>query len=144
MVKNKTNKCPILAVDGVIIKDKRILLVKRKVYPFLNYWCLPGGHIEYKYGEKPKKAILREMEEELGVSVKIKKIIGVYSGLKRDPRGYSFSVAYLLEIGKGNISLNYEASKFKFFSFENLPKKIGFDHKEIIKDTQKILKIPTH
>lgn len=125
-------KSPILAVDGIILRGDKVLLTKREIYPFQGYWVLPGGHVEY--GEKVEEAVKREMKEELGISVKIKKLVGVYSELKRDPRYHSVSVAFFLEKGKGKIHLNYESSKFKYFSLNNLPKKIGFDHRKIIND----------
>lgn len=132
----KKPKSPILTVDGIILKGNKILLTKRKIYPFQGYWVLPGGHVEY--GEKVEKAVLREIKEEVGVSVKIEKLVGVYSGPKRDPRYHTVSVVYLLEKGKGKIRLSHEASEFKYFSLKNLPEKIGFDHRKIINDFKKL------
>lgn len=129
------SKSPILTVDGIILKDDKILLVKRAISPFFGHWVLPGGHV--KYGETVEEAIKREMEEELGIKVKIKNLVGVYSDPKRDPRYHSTAVVFLLEtIGK-DIRLNFEGSEFNFFPFDNLPKKIGFDHREIIEDFKK-------
>ena len=114
-------------------------MTKRAIYPFNGYWSLPGGHVEY--GEMVEKAIKREMKEELGVSVKIKKLFGVYSNLKRDPRYHTVSVVYLLEKGKGKIRLNGESSEFKYFPLKKLPKKIGFDHRKVLNDFKKEMKI---
>ena len=132
----KRRKSPILAVDGVIIEKGKVLMVKQAHFPFIGYWVLPGGHVEYR--ETVEQAIKREMKEELGVSVKIKGILGVYSDPKRDPRYHSVSVAYLLKKGKGKISISKEASDYKYFPLKSLPKKIGFDHRKIIKDLIKI------
>jgi len=85
-----------------------------------------------------EEAIKREMKEELGVSVKIKKLFGVYSDPKRDPRYHTASVVYLLEKTKGKIRLSKEASGFRYFSLKSLPKKIGFDHRKILNDVKKI------
>lgn len=128
-------KSPVLAVDGIILRGDKILLVKRIIYPFQGYWVLPGGHVDY--GERVEEAMKREMKEELGISVKIKKLFGVYSDPKRDPRYHTTSIIYFLEKGKGKICLNDEASEFKYFSLKNLPRKIGFDHRKIINDFKK-------
>ena len=127
----KENKSPLVAVDGLIIKDKKVLLLKRAIFPYKNYWILPGGHV--KYGEKVEEALKREIKEETGLDVKIKKLIGVFSDPKRDPRGHIISIAFLVEpIKDEKIKTNFEAKEGKFFELENLPKKIGFDHREII------------
>ena len=114
-----------------------VLLAKRKIHPFCGFWVIPGGHVDY--GETTEKAVKREMKEELGTPVKIKKLIGVYSDPKRDPRYHTVSVVYLIERIKGKIKLNEEASEFKFFSLNNLPKKIGFDHRKALNDLKKSL-----
>jgi len=45
--------------------NEYILLTKRKVEPYINKWCLPGGHIN-KY-ESAKNAVIREVKEETGL-----------------------------------------------------------------------------
>lgn len=136
--KTKTPKSPILAVDVIILDNEKVLLVKRATYPFIGYWTLPGGHVEY--GETTEHALKREMKEELGISVKIKELLGVYSDPKRDPRYHTVSAVYLCEKNKGKIKLNFEASEFQFFSLDKLPSKIGFDHKKVLHDLKKKLK----
>jgi len=127
------SKSPILAVDGLILKENKILLVKRAIPPFSGYWTLPGGHV--KYGETVEEAIQREMKEELGGEFKIKKLLGVYSDPKRDPRYHSTAVIFLLEkIDNQEIRLNFEGGEYKYFSSQELPQNIGFDHRKIIED----------
>ena len=130
----RDHKTPRLTVDGVIVEKGKILLVRRNIEPFKGYWVLPGGHVEY--GERVEDAIAREMKEELGVSVRIKGLVGVYSDPKRDPRGQTITIAFLLERTSGEIQIDWEASEYKFFSLDRLPRKIGFDHRKIIRDTQ--------
>jgi len=116
-------------------KSPILTVVKQNKYPFFGSWVMPGGHVEY--GETVERAIKREMKEEVGVTVKIKRLFGVYSDPKRDPRYHTASVVYLLTKGKGKIRLSKEASEFRYFSLNNLPKKIGFDHGSILKDLRK-------
>ena len=124
-------KSPKLTVDGLVLKDKKILLIKRKNYPFKGKWALPGGFVEY--GEKTEDAAVREVFEETGLKTKIKEIIGVYSDPKRDPRGHTVSVIYLLEMCGGKLKSNDDASDAKFFDLNQLPK-LAFDHNKIIRD----------
>lgn len=124
-------KSPKLTVDAVIIKNKQILLIKRKNQPFKGKWALPGGFVEY--GEKTEEAVIREVFEETGLKTKIKKLVGVYSDPERDPRGHTVSVVYLLEIYKGRIKSGDDASEAKFFALKDIPE-LSFDHDHIIND----------
>ena len=55
-------------VCGVLEHNNKYLLVKMNEN---NFYCLPGGHVEL--GEDTDTAVVREMQEELGYQVKIKK-----------------------------------------------------------------------
>ena len=124
-------KSPKLTVDGLILKDKKVLLIKRKNYPFKGKWALPGGFVEYK--EKTEDTAIREVFEETGLKTKINNLVGVYSDPNRDPRSHTVSVIYLLEICGGKLKSSDDASDAKFFDLNQLPK-LAFDHNKIIKD----------
>ena len=49
-------------VGALIVHDGRVLLVHHKK---LDYWVVPGGHIELD--EDPDQALFREIEEETGL-----------------------------------------------------------------------------
>ena len=57
---------PKATVTAIIIKDNKLLLLKRNEEPFKNCWDLPGGFLEQ--GETPEEAVVRELKEELGIS----------------------------------------------------------------------------
>ena len=86
-------KTPYLTIDAVVIKNKKILLVKRKRRALIGYWALPGGFVER--GETLKGAVSKEVLEETGIKVAAGKIIGIYDDPKRDPGGHTVSVAFL-------------------------------------------------
>lgn len=122
---------PKLTVDGAVLKDKKILLIKRRNDPFKDSWALPGGFVEYN--ERVEDAVVREIYEETGLKTKIKNLVGIYSDPKRDPRGHVVTVVYLLEIGGGTLKGGDDASEAKFFDWNNLPE-LAFDHDIILKD----------
>jgi len=123
-------KKPSIAVDGIITKDEKILLIKRKNEPFKGKWALPGGFVEY--GERVEEAVLREIKEETGLDAKIKKLFGVYSDPNRDPRGHTISIVFILE-DKGKVKGGDDAEEAKFFELKKLPP-LAFDHKKIVDD----------
>ena len=58
----------IIVVAVALIKNKKVLFQERpseKSMPFL--WELPGGKIQI--GETPETALIREVNEELGISI---------------------------------------------------------------------------
>ena len=86
---------PSIAVDGILVtKEKKIVIIQRKNTP-LGY-ALPGGFVEY--GETAEQALIREMKEEVGVHIRIKKLAGVMSDPKRDPRKHIISIVYIADI----------------------------------------------
>ncbi|HHF56182.1 MAG TPA: NUDIX hydrolase [Thermoplasmatales archaeon] len=127
---------PSVAVDGVLIKGDKILLIKRKNEPFKGRWALPGGFVEY--GETVEEAVLREFEEEVGLRARIKKLLGVYSKPDRDPRGQVISIVFLLD-AEGDAKAGDDAADARFFPLDNLPP-LAFDHDEIIKDAIQAMK----
>ena len=129
-------KIPRITVDGIIIKDKKILLIQRKKQPFKDKWALPGGFVEYN--EKLEDAVFREVLEETSLKTKIDHLVGVYSDPNRDPRGHTITVAYFLEIIDGNMKGSDDASDAKFFNINDLPD-LSFDHDKIIEDAIKEL-----
>lgn len=130
-------KNPKLTVDGIIINNDKILLIKRKNDPFKDKWALPGGYVEY--GETVENAVVREIHEETNLSVEIKELLGVYSSPDRDPRGHTVTIAFILDVKGGDIKGGDDAVDAKFFKIQDLPD-LSFDHDKIIEDAIRRLK----
>ena len=56
-------------VAAAFIRDDRALLARRtpQMRWYANLWDLPGGHVEQ--GETERQAVVREVNEELGVAI---------------------------------------------------------------------------
>ena len=67
-----------MAVLAYIVKDGRVLLIKRGLPPYRNYWSFPGGGT--KPGEGPREACIREVEEETGLDVEVLEEVGSVRG----------------------------------------------------------------
>lgn len=52
-------------VYAIVIKDNKILLIKKAKGPYSGKLDLPGGTIEF--GEKPEETLIREVKEETGI-----------------------------------------------------------------------------
>ena len=55
-------------VYGLIIKNDKILLIKKHGGPYDKKLDLPGGTIEFS--ERPCETLVRELKEEIGIDVK--------------------------------------------------------------------------
>jgi len=126
---------------AIILENKKgeILFSKRKLSPKKNFWDLPGGFIEF--GEKAEEAIIREVKEELNLSLKKPKILGTYVGL------YSYQkinyqplcLVFFEKISEKEIKQLKPAddvASFKFFAKDKVPwKRLAFiDIKAALKD----------
>jgi 8-oxo-dGTP diphosphatase len=66
---------PIRVVCGIIWKTEKVFIAKRKIEKSQGgFWEFPGGKIENN--ENPESALIRELEEEIGMQVKIKGFFG--------------------------------------------------------------------
>ncbi len=66
---------PIVAVGGIILKNEKILLIKRQNPPDKDMWGIPGGAVEL--GETILEAIQREIKEECGIKVNNGQIVAI-------------------------------------------------------------------
>jgi 8-oxo-dGTP diphosphatase len=58
---------PFLAVSAAIVRDGKVLVVRRARQPALNLYTLPGGVVEA--GETMTEAVIREVREETSLDV---------------------------------------------------------------------------
>jgi 8-oxo-dGTP diphosphatase len=120
-----------LTVDAVIIKNGKIVLIKRKKGPFKGYYALPGGYVER--GEDIKTALVKEAKEETGLLVKPVMMVGIYDDPDRDERG-NVTVAHLCRMVKGKLAAGSDSEDVGFFDIDKLPSRLAFDHRKIIED----------
>ena len=114
--------------NAAILENEKgeILLVKRKIPPKEGFWDLPGGFVEV--GESAEEAIVREVKEELGISVIDLCYIGSYPG-KYEYQNVNYDILGFVFSGKINrkIKTNDEISEVKFFKKDEIPAdKIAF------------------
>ncbi len=113
---------PICCVDALLKDGNKFFLFKRAYEPAKNEWWLIGGRI--LKGESLKNAVIRKVKEEIGIDVKISKILGVYETFfpvsrfeanKRRISTHTISVCFVVEPIKKNfkLKLNEEYNGYK-------------------------------
>jgi len=115
-----------IASFGIIFdQQNKILLCHRRDY---DLWNLPGGTMEV--GESPWECVVREIKEETGLNVEIKKLIGVYNKPEKNEICFSF----MCSIINGELTLNEEADKLEYFAIKDIPANMSLKQIERIKD----------
>lgn len=121
-------KNPKGAATGVVLRDNKLLMVRRREEPFKDTWDLPGGYMNG--GESPEETIRREIPEELGLKAATVTFMRVVPG-SASWKGQLFPVVsffYLTELAGDTISLNEENSEYEWVALENLkPETIAYD-----------------
>lgn len=106
------------SVIGIVFSKDRssVLLVKRRDVPV---FVLPGGGAEDN--ENLEEAIIREIFEETGFTVKVKRLVGIYQ-----PKNKLTRLTHLFEctIVGGAATITNETSEVSFFPLKRLPKMI--------------------
>jgi len=122
------NPKPVTAT--LVPMDNGLVLVKRKLPPFVDSWCLPGGFIEAF--EAPEESAIREVEEETGLKVEMDRVIGAFAP------GKGINVVILFYLAKpatGAMVPGDDASDVGCFTADNLPADIAFPlHHQMIRD----------
>src|SRR5947208_8262034 len=119
---------PILSACAIIEQDSKVLLIDRS--DGMGY-TIPGGIVRYK--ETVEQCVLREVREETGYTVTLVGIVGVYSGLGRDPRFRAASIAYRGSIASGALQDSSEG-KACWREPGEVFGRLAFDCEDMLKD----------
>lgn len=130
---------PLMTVDVVmfaLIADVEgaparlhVLLPVRDREPYEGVRGLVGTVIHTDDDEDTHAAARRAALTKLGMDVSHLEQLAFFSGRKRDPRGWSGTLAYIAMAKSPDLSWEV---LLDFFPVDMLPEKLAFDHKEII------------
>jgi ADP-ribose pyrophosphatase YjhB (NUDIX family) len=129
---------PQFTVDSVLFtvadKQLRVLLVKRAIEPFANRWSLPGGFVDIALDDNTEMTARRKLQDKASLTPLYLEQLKTFSGLNRDPRGFSVTLAYYALVANANITASIntvsDAQWFAYADIASTP--IAFDHKQII------------
>ena len=104
---------PHLAVSAAILRDGKVLIVRRARPPAKGVFTLPGGGVEA--GETLHAALIREVREETGLAIEPLALAGHREVIARDAGGraerHFVILAFAARWLGGEISLNEELAE---------------------------------
>jgi len=116
----------------LVVRDGRLLLLRRANEPWFDRWDIPGGFCEA--GEHPMETAVREAREESGLDVQVTGFLGLWLDHYPDPAGPDRSVITLNayyhalagpEVGRPDAA---ETAELAWFDPDALPGEIAFPH----------------
>lgn len=116
------------AVAVILNDDRNILLVEHVFHPEIP-WGLPGGWVGRN--ETPDRAILREVHEELGLEITIKKQL-----LFEVERKGHYNLAYLCIPRSAIGELSSELLSYRWVDYLDLPTLYPFHYRAIAQAVQ--------
>ncbi|MDR0777300.1 MAG: NUDIX domain-containing protein [Azonexus sp.] len=124
----------ICTVDIVLLTLQRgmlhVALLKRDHAPFAGVLALPGGYVHAAEDADARDAAERTLREKTGIVSPYLEQLATFSGLARDPRGWSLSVTYYALVPDDVIAAanRPEVVLVAIDKLRGLP----FDHQQII------------
>jgi len=100
---------------------QKVLLTRRQDN---GLWCLPGGHMEA--GESVEECCMREVFEETGLQVRVKRLTGVYSNpdqlvvYRNGSQAHFVVMNFEVEVIGGELGLSEETSEAGYFSLTEI------------------------
>ncbi|MBW3243675.1 NUDIX hydrolase [Epibacterium sp. DP7N7-1] len=128
---------PITTVDIVVMTIEKeqlcVLLHRRAQEPCQGTWSLPGGWVRTNEDVSVEAAAHRVLRDKVGMPAYHLEQLAVFSSAKRDPRGWSLSVAHIALVPREQlVELNPEIDRLvPVGEAESIV--TAFDHGQIIK-----------
>jgi len=113
---------PLVGTGALILKDGKLLLIRRGAQPGMGKWSIPGGLVEL--GENVQDAMIRETKEEVGLDVEAVKLMDVFDSVTLDKKGriqYHFVVVnFLVRIVGGSLQTASDILEVRWVPIEEV------------------------
>ncbi len=95
-----------IRVAGILVKDGQILLVRHEKIGKI-YWLIPGGGVDF--GESAEEALKREFREEVGLDIKVGKLVLVHDSIPPNRHRQVLNLYFLVTAEKFEIKVTPDA-----------------------------------
>lgn len=127
------NQKPQVGTAIIILKDDKILLMKRKGPHGQGTWSTPGGHLDF--GETPEQGAAREAKEEVGLKVTDIHFRAVTNDFFQS-EGKHYITIWLegKPIGEPRIAAEREVEEIGWFAWDSLPQPLFLPLENLVKE----------
>ena len=116
---------PKVDVRGAVIEDGRILLVRE--IEDAGRWTMPGGWADVN--QSPSESVIREMREESGLEVRVRKLAAVYDRARQGhtpPHPFHvYRLFFMCDVVGGAPKAGLETSEVAFFGENEIPEDLS-------------------
>ena len=123
---------PRVGIGVMVLKDRKVLLLKRKGSHGEGTWCYPGGHLEF--GEEISYAAIREVEEEAGIKIRNPRFLCITNDVfeKENKHYITIFIAADYVSGEARIMEKDKCTDIGWFDLNKLPKPLFLSTKNMI------------
>jgi ADP-ribose pyrophosphatase YjhB (NUDIX family) len=107
---------------ALVIRNGKVLLVRRNIEPFHGYWDVPGGFCEVD--EHPAATAIREVREETGLEIELTGLLGLW--VDEYVENVTLNVYYLARPLTATLHVGSDADAAAWFAPDALPQRIAF------------------
>ena len=116
---------PKVDVRGAVIEDGRILLARE--IEDAGRWTMPGGWADVN--QSPSESVIREMREESGLEVRVRKLAAVYDRARQGhtpPHPFHvYKLFFICDVVGGAPKAGLETSEVAFFGENEIPEDLS-------------------
>lgn len=115
-----------IAVKAFIVHDDKILIMKRSADRPHNAgnWEFPGGRLEL--GEDPEAGLIREVDQETGLSINVVMPFEVHSFV-RDDRQFIVMITFLCKVDTDMVRLSSEHEEFEWVGVDEVAERTRWE-----------------
>ena len=107
---------PAVGVAAILIRDKKILLGRRKG-SYKGLWCIPCGYVDWD--EDVYQAVKREFLEETGVIIEPFKVYTVHSNF-HNPVQHTVGIWFLVKELGGEVRASDDLDQVNFYHYKDI------------------------
>ena len=127
------NERPKIGVGVIILKENKVLMLKRKNAHGTGSWSFPGGHLEFN--EDIEACAKREVMEEAGIHIR-NLSMGPFTNDLFEEEGKHYVTLYLIadhDSGEAKIMEPHKCDGLEWVEWENMPEPLFIPVQNLLK-----------